>query len=158
MNFFNMIRGWIPTGTEVQIGSITSAIGAVLTYFTGWNDALEALLTLMVIDYATGLLAAYINPNLKLDSHKGFRGICKKIVIILLIVLAHELEKATGLPAVQSVVVWFFIGNEGLSIIENLSLAGVPFPGWLKSALEQLRDKSDKKQPDPEADKPPDAG
>ena len=138
MNFFNMIRGWIPTGTEVQIGSITSAIGAVLTYFTGWNDALEALLTLMVIDYATGLLAAYINPNLKSDSHKGFRGICKKIVIILLIVLAHELEKATGLPAVQSVVVWFFIGNEGLSIIENSAKAGIPIPEKLRQTLEQL--------------------
>lgn len=133
MNFFNMIRGWIPTGTEVQIGSITSAIGAVLTYFIGWNDALEALLTLMVIDYATGLLAAYINPDLKLDSHKGFRGICKKIVIILLIVLAHELEKATGVPAVQSVVVWFFVGNEGLSIIENSAKAGVPVPEKLWS-------------------------
>lgn len=138
MNFFNMIRGWIPTGTEVQIGSITSAIGAVLTYFTGWNDALEALLTLMVIDYATGLLAAYINPNLKLDSHKGFRGICKKIVIILLIVLAHELEKATGVPAVQSIVVWFFVGNEGLSIIENSAKAGVPVPEKLRKTLEQL--------------------
>ena len=138
MNFFNMIRGWIPTGTEVQIGSITSAIGAVLTYFTGWNDALEALLTLMVIDYATGLLAAYINPNLKLDSHKGFRGICKKIVIILLIVLAHELEKATGVPAVQSVVVWFFIGNEGLSVVENSAKAGIPIPEKLRQTLEQL--------------------
>lgn len=138
MNFFNMIRGWIPTGTEVQIGSVTSAIGAVLTYFTGWNDALEALLTLMVIDYATGLLAAYINPNLKLDSHKGFRGICKKIVIILLIVLAHELEKATGVPAVQSIVVWFFVGNEGLSIIENSAKAGVPVPEKLRKTLEQL--------------------
>lgn len=139
MNYLmNVLRGWIPTGTEVQIGSITSAIGAVLTYFTGWNDALEALLTLMVIDYATGLLAAYINPDLKLDSHKGFRGICKKIVIILLIVLAHELEKATGLPAVQSVVVWFFIGNEGLSIIENSAKAGVPVPEKLRKTLEQL--------------------
>ena len=138
MNFFNMIRGWIPTGTEVQIGSITSAIGAVLTYFIGWNDALEALLTLMVIDYATGLLAAYINPDLKLDSHKGFRGICKKIVIILLIVLAHELEKATGIPAVQSIVVWFFIGNEGLSILENSAKAGVPVPEKLRKTLEQL--------------------
>ena len=138
MNFFNMIRGWIPTGTEVQIGSITSAIGAVLTYFTGWNDALEALLTLMVIDYATGLLAAYINPDLKLDSHKGFRGICKKIVIILLVVLAHELERASGVHAVQSVVVWFFIGNEGLSIIENAAKAGVPVPQRLRETLEQL--------------------
>ena len=138
MNYLNMIRGWIPTGTEVQIGGITSAIGAVLTYFIGWNDALEALLTLMVIDYATGLLAAYINPNLKLDSHKGFRGICKKIVIILLIVLAHELEKATGVPAVQSVVIWFFIGNEGLSIIENSAKAGIPIPEKLRQTLEQL--------------------
>ena len=138
MNFFNMIRGWIPTGTEVQIGSITSAIGAVLTYFIGWHDALEPLLTLMVIDYATGLLAAYINPDLKLDSHKGFRGICKKIMIILLIVLAHELEKATGIPAVQSIVVWFFIGNEGLSILENSAKAGVPVPAKLRETLEQL--------------------
>ena len=138
MNFFNMIRGWIPTGTEVQIGSITSAIGAMMTYFIGWDDAMEALLVLMVIDYATGLLAAYINPDLKLDSHKGFRGICKKIVIILLIVLAHELEKATGLPAVQSVVVWFFIGNEGLSIIENSAKAGIPIPEKLRQTLEQL--------------------
>ena len=138
MNYLNMIRGWIPTGTEVQIGGITSAIGAVLTYFIGWNDALEALLTLMVIDYATGLLPAYINPNLKLDSHTGFRGICKKIVIILLIVLAHELEKATGIPAVQSIVVWFFIGNEGLSILENSAKAGVPVPAKLRETLEQL--------------------
>lgn len=138
MNYLNMIRGWIPTGTEVQVGSITSAIGAVLTYFIGWNDALEALLTLMVIDYATGLLAAYINPDLKLDSHKGFRGICKKIMIIMLIVLAHELEKATGVPAVQSVVVWFFVGNEGLSIIENSAKAGVPVSEKLRKTLEQL--------------------
>lgn len=138
MNFFNMIRGWIPTGTEVQIGSITSAIGAVLTYFIGWNDALEALLTLMVIDYATGLLAAYICPTLKLNSQRGFRGICKKIMIILLIVLAHELEKATGIPAVQSIVVWFFIGNEGLSILENSAKAGVPVPAKLRETLEQL--------------------
>ena len=138
MNVFDVLRSWIPTGTEVQIGSITSAIGAVLTYFTGWNDALEALLTLMVIDYATGLLAAYINPDLKLDSHKGFRGICKKIVIILLVVLAHELERASGVNAVQSVVVWFFIGNEGLSIIENSAKAGVPVPEKLRATLEQL--------------------
>ena len=138
MNVFDVLRSWIPTGTEVQIGSITSAIGAVLTYFTGWNDALEALLTLMVIDYATGLLAAYINPDLKLDSHKGFRGICKKIVIILLVVLAHELERASGVHAVQSVVVWFFIGNEGLSIIENAAKAGIPVPQKLRATLEQL--------------------
>lgn len=138
MNFYHMIRGRIPTGTEVQIGSITSAIGAMMTYFIGWDDAMEALLVLMVIDYVTGLLAAYICPTLKLNSQRGFRGICKKIMIILLIVLAHELEKATGIPAVQSIVVWFFIGNEGLSILENSAKAGVPVPAKLRETLEQL--------------------
>lgn len=138
MNFLSMVRGWIPTGTEIHVGAAVSAIGTMLTYFVGWNDALEALLVLMVLDYITGLLAAYINPFLKLNSHKGFRGICKKLVIIMLIVLAHELEKATGLPAVQSIVVWFFIGNEGLSIIENSAKAGVPIPEKLRQTLEQL--------------------
>ena len=59
-------------------------------------------------------------------------------MIILRIVLAHELEKATGVPAVQSVVVWFFVGNEGLSIIENSAKAGVPVPEKLRKTLEQL--------------------
>ena len=113
--------------------------GALVSYFLGWNEALEALLVLMVIDYMTGLLAAYINPNMQLNSNRGFRGICKKIMILLLIVLAHELEKATGIPAVQSIVVWFFIGNEGLSIIENAAKAGIPVPAKLRDTLEQLQ-------------------
>ena len=129
----------MPTGTEAQVGAATGAGGAIVSYFLGWNEALEALLVLMVIDYITGLLAAYINPNLQLNSNRGFKGICKKIMILLLIVLAHELEKATGIPAVQSVVVWFFIGNEGLSIIENAAKAGVPIPAKLRDTLEQLQ-------------------
>lgn len=138
MNILELLKSWIPTGTEVHIGGMVSAIGTVLTYFMGWDDAVEALLVLMLIDYITGLLAAYINPNLKLDSSKGFRGICKKIMILMLVVVGHELEKAVGIPAVQSVVVWFFIGNEGLSIIENSAKAGVPVPEKLRKTLEQL--------------------
>ena len=139
MDILSILRSWIPTGTEAQVGAATGAVGAIVSYFLGWNEALEALLVLMVIDYITGLLAAYINPNLQLNSNRGFKGICKKIMILLLIVLAHELEKATGIPAVQSVVVWFFIGNEGLSIIENAAKAGVPIPNKLRSTLEQLQ-------------------
>lgn len=139
MDVLSVLRSWIPTGTETQVGAATGAGGAIVSYFLGWNEALEALLVLMVIDYITGLLAAYINPNLQLNSNRGFKGICKKIMILLLIVLAHELEKATGIPAVQSVVVWFFIGNEGLSIIENAAKAGVPIPAKLRDTLEQLQ-------------------
>lgn len=138
MNILELLKSWIPTGTEVHIGGMVSAIGTVLTYFMGWDDAVEALLVLMVLDYITGMLAAYINPNLRLNSERGLRGICKKIMILMLVVVGHELEKAVGIPAVQSVVVWFFIGNEGLSIIENSAKAGVPIPGKLRQTLEQL--------------------
>lgn len=139
MDILSILRSWMPTGTEAQVGTATGAGGAIVSYFLGWNEALEALLVLMVIDYITGLLAAYINPNLQLNSNRGFKGICKKIMILLLIALAHELEKATGIPAVQSVVVWFFIGNEGLSVIENAAKAGVPIPAKLRDTLEQLQ-------------------
>ncbi len=134
----DLFKSWIPTGTEVQAGGMVSAVGTLVTYFIGWDDAMEALLTLMVLDYLTGLLAAYISPDLKLSSERGLKGICKKIMILLLVVLGHEVEKAVGIPAVQSVVVWFFIGNEGLSIVENAAKAGLPVPAKLREALEQL--------------------
>lgn len=139
MDIITILRSWIPTGIELQVGSIVSAVGTVAAYFIGWDDAMEVLLVLMILDYITGLLAAYINPNLQLNSNRGFKGICKKIMILLLIVLAHELEKATGIPTIQSVVVWFFIGNEGLSIIENAAKSGVPIPAKLRNTLEQLQ-------------------
>ena len=139
MDIVSIFRSWLPTGTEWHYGTLMGAARTAVSYFLGWDEALEALLVLMVLDYITGLLAAYINPNLQLNSNRGFRGICKKIMILLLIVLAHELEKATGIPAVQSIVVWFFIGNEGLSIIENAAKAGIPVPAKLRDTLEQLQ-------------------
>lgn len=146
MDILSILRSWMPTGTEAQVGTATGAGGALVSYFLGWNEALEALLVLMVIDYMTGLLAAYICPDMKLNSIRGLKGICKKIMILLLVVLAHELEKAAGVPAVQSVVTWFFIGNEGLSIIENAAKAGVPVPKRLRDTLEQLTKEQEAKK------------
>lgn len=146
MDILSILRSWMPTGTEAQVGTATGAGGALVSYFLGWNEALEALLVLMVIDYMTGLLAAYICPDMKLNSTRGLKGICKKIMILLLVVLAHELEKAAGVPAVQSVVTWFFIGNEGLSVIENAAKAGVPVPKRLRDTLEQLTKEQEAKK------------
>lgn len=146
MDILSILRSWMPTGTEAQVGTATGAGGALVSYFLGWNEALEALLVLMVIDYMTGLLAAYICPDMKLNSTRGLKGICKKIMILLLVVLAHELEKAAGVPAVQSVVTWFFIGNEGLSVIENAAKAGVPVPKRLRDTLEQLTQEREAKK------------
>lgn len=130
-----MLRTVIPANTEIVWGGIAAVGGTVLSNFLGWDQSLEVLLVAMVIDYITGVLAA---PNMALNSQKGFKGICKKIIIILLVALAHELDKMTGQPLVQTVVVWFFIGNEGLSIIENAAKAGLPIPQKLRETLEQL--------------------
>lgn len=134
----NMLRTVIPVNTEIVWGGITAVGGTVLSNFLRWDQSLEVLLVAMVIDYVTGVLAAYINPHMALNSQKGFKGICKKIIIILLVALAHELDKMTGQPLVQTMVVCFFIGNEGLSIVENAAKAGLPIPQKLRETLEQL--------------------
>ncbi len=133
-----LIRHIVPGEIEITWGGITALVGSILTTFLGWDKTIEVLLFAMVIDYMTGVLAAYINPNMALNSTKGFRGICKKIIILLLVALAHELDKITGQPLIQTMVVWFFIGNEGLSIVENAAKAGLPIPQKLRDTLEQL--------------------
>ena len=138
MDIFSILKDWMPTGTEVQAGVMVSALGTTATYLLGWNQAVEALLVLMILDYLTGIIAAYVNPKMKLDSRQGFKGICKKIVILALVVLATELGRAAEIPGLQPVVVWFFVGNEGLSVIENAAKAGVPVPKRLRDTLEQL--------------------
>lgn len=143
LDFF---RDMLPAAEEVEWGAAVSIAGTLISGMIGWDAAMEALLVAMAIDYITGVLAAYINPDLALNSQKGFRGICKKITILLLVALAHEIDKATGQPAIQSLVVWFFLGNEGLSILENASKAGLPIPRRLHDTLEQLADSKEAKK------------
>lgn len=131
-------RGLIPTQVQIEWGAIASAVGTLCSYILGWNSVLEALIFAMGIDYLSGLMAAYINPRMKLDSRKGFRGIAKKVMILLLVSLAHFIDRATGQNIIQLAVIWFFLGNEGLSIIENAANAGLPVPKKLKDTLEQL--------------------
>ena len=140
----SFFRGMVPTSAQVEWGAIVSMIGTAFSYACGWDGVLEALVMAMVIDYVSGVLAAYINPTMALNSQKGFRGICKKVMILLMVSLAHFVDQATGQIIIHSVVVWFFLGNEGLSIIENAAKAGVPVPAKLRDTLEQLS--SDKQQ------------
>lgn len=136
--FFAWLSDCIPTWTEVETGSMVAAVGGAIGYLCGWGRPMEALCVLMVIDYVTGMLAAYINPGMKLDSRKGFRGIAKKIMILLLVSLAHFVDQVTGQAVVQIIAIWFFLGNEGLSILENAANAGLPVPQKLRETLEQL--------------------
>ena len=141
-----LIKSFMPVQIERVWGTITGVVGVVSSYLFGaWSDALEALIVAMAIDYVSGVLAAYVNPNLALNSQRGFRGICKKIMILLLVCLAHFMDTATGQAVICTAVIWFFLGNEGLSIVENAAKMGLPVPEKLKAALEQLAsEKKDK--------------
>lgn len=140
------IRSLVPVRVEALWGTTTGAIGMVTTYLFGaWNSVLEALIYAMVIDYISGVLAAYVNPDMALDSHRGFQGICKKLMILLLVSLAHFMDNAMGQQLICVAVTWFFLGNEGLSILENAGKAGIPIPARFKNTLKQLSEERERK-------------
>ena len=144
INFINYL---IPTRLEAYVGGGVAFVGVLLQHFLGqWNNQIEILLIFMVIDYVTGLSAAYIMSNVYLDSRKGFKGIVKKIVILCLVVLAHQIDILIGQNTLtRNVVLFFFIGNEGLSILENASNCGLPIPQKLKDTLAQFTETKNKK-------------
>lgn len=141
------LKALVPVRMETIWGSVTGAVGVITEYFFGtWNAAIEALVVTMLIDYVSGVIAAYINPGLSLNSQRGFRGILKKIMILLLVSLGHFMDYAMHQQIICTAVVWFFLGNEGLSIIENAAKAGVPIPSKLRETLEQLTEEKEERK------------
>jgi toxin secretion/phage lysis holin len=92
----------------------------------------------MLIDYVTGVMSAYMKPKSKLSSKRGLRGIVKKLALVTFVVFAHYLDLAIGQSIFCLLVTYALLGNEGLSIVENLSHCGVPIPEAVKNKLEQL--------------------
>jgi toxin secretion/phage lysis holin len=134
-----VLRSLIPCRTEVAWGGFTGVAGTMVTFLFGaWNDALTALAMFMLIDYVTGVMAAYLKPKAKLSSKRGLRGIVKKLALVSFVVFAHYLDLAVGQAVFCTVATYALLGNEGLSIVENLSHCGVPIPEAVKNKLEQL--------------------
>lgn len=135
----NFINSLIPTKSETITGGCTITLGIIFEHLLGgWSSSLETLLILMVLDYLTGISAAFINPQMKLDSNKCVYGICKKIVILSLVALAYRIDIEIGQTMTKSIVLLFFIGSEGLSILENAANCGLPIPTKLKENLAQF--------------------
>lgn len=129
----------------IQIGFAT--IGGFLGYFLGGFDGfLYALVTFVVIDYITGFMVAVIEK--KLSSEIGFRGIFKKVLIFCLVGIGHmiDLHLIQSGSVIRTAVIFFYISNEGISIIENAALIGLPVPKKLKDILEQLKDKNEEEK------------
>jgi toxin secretion/phage lysis holin len=126
----------------VQI--IFAAIGGWIGWLLGgWDGFLYALVAFVVTDYLTGLMAAAVEK--KLSSEVGFRGIFKKILIFMLVGIGSILDRQIIVDGsvLRTAVIFFYISNEGISIIENAGRIGLPIPQKLKDILEQLKTKED---------------
>ena len=126
---------------------IFSGIGGWLGYFLGGCDGLlYALLAFVVIDYITGIMCAIADHSL--SSEVGFKGICRKVLIFLLVGIAHILDvHVIGSGGVlRTAIIFFYISNEGVSLLENSAHLGLPVPEKIKVVLEQLQDRSESKE------------
>ena len=124
---------------------VIAAAGGYIGYFLGgWDGFLYALLAFVLIDYITGLMCAVLDK--RLSSEVGFRGIFKKVLIFSLVAVGHIIDQnviGDG-SVIRTAVIFFYLSNEGISILENTVHIGLPVPQKLKDILEQLHDGSNK--------------
>ena len=129
--------------TTIQV--IFTGVGGWLGYFLGGCDGLlYALVLFVVVDYITGVMCAAADH--KLSSEVGFKGICRKVLIFLLVGIGHVLDTqiiGTG-SVLRTAVIFFYLSNEGVSLLENAGHLGLPIPEKLKVVLEQLHDRAEK--------------
>ena len=143
MNNFSDIKNLV-------IGALAAAGAVAAEALGGWDVALKALLSFMAADYITGLIVAAVfrrSPKTQrgaLSSSAGFMGLLRKCCILLVVLLAVVLDGMAGTGGfIRAGVCLFFTANEGLSILENLGLMGVPYPRFLREMLEAMRKRSD---------------
>lgn len=128
---------------QIAIDSAAGIVGAVIGFMYGEvNGLFWALIAFMALDYISGVLAAI--GGRKLSSKVGFRGIAKKLLILVFVALGHITDTYVlgGVPAAMSAAMLFYIANEGISIVENAAALGIPVPQKIKSVLEQIKNKS----------------
>lgn len=134
------------------MAGIAALGGLVIRALGGWDGALQVLVAFMAVDYATGLLVAGVfkrsgkTKGGGLESRAGFLGLLRKGAILLLVFLGSLLDTLPGGGFIRPAVCCFFIANEGLSVLENLGLMGVPYPAFLRNMLEALRKQGDEGQ------------
>jgi toxin secretion/phage lysis holin len=141
-NLFSAAVG--TTAREAAAGGAIAFIGTFASsYLGGWDMAIKLLLVLMVADYATGFLGAI--KRKKVDSEVMFWGGVRKGVVLLVISIAALCDSwiSADSPVFRTIAIYFYVGREGLSVVENVGILGVPLPAQLVSFLEQLKQKGE---------------
>lgn len=124
---------------KASVGLTGAVIGGIVgVALGGWDMWLQALVLFVVLDYASGLLAAFVER--KLHSEVGFKGVAKKVSIFILVAVAYQIDILMGTELTRLAVIGFYLGTEGLSILKNAGRAGLPIPDVLAKALEELRE------------------
>lgn len=133
---------------KFELSAILATVGAVTTTLLGgWDRAIQVLAIFMVIDYLTGCAAAF--KAKALSSSTGYMGIIKKATMFLVIIVAAQLDSAMNAGGfVRTSTILFFLSNEGISILENVSGVGIRLPKALISTLEKLRERTDNNKPE----------
>lgn len=123
--------------------------GAVSALVGGWSEGMAVLITAMAIDYITGLMVAGIfhaSPKSEsgaLESRAGWKGLCRKFVTLMIVVLAHGLDDVLNINYVKDAMIIGFVSNEAISIIENAGLMGIPMPPVINRAIDLLTAKQE---------------
>ena len=121
----------------------------VASFFGGWTASLSTLLIFMMIDYVTGLIVAGVFHNSKktdsgaLESRAGFKGLFRKGMILLLVLVGYRLDLAIGTSYIRDAICIAFIANETISILENAGLMGIKIPAVLENAIDILKKKAE---------------
>jgi toxin secretion/phage lysis holin len=136
--------------TKTAICSIIGVIGGMIaSAFGGWDAALTTLVLFMVIDYISGLTVAGVfhasrkTESGTLESRAGWKGLCRKGMTLLFVLIAHRLDFAIGVSYIRDTVIIGFIANELISIVENAGLMGIPLPSVITKAIDVLTKKGD---------------
>lgn len=134
---------------KLYLLTIIGAVGGIIAeLFGGWTTDLQTLLIFMIIDFTSGLLVAILFKNSNktdsgtLSSQAGFKGICKKCYILLMVLVAHRLDVTLATDYIKTAVIIAFIVNELISIIENAGLMGIPIPKIVMSVIDVLKKKA----------------
>lgn len=123
--------------------------GWIASMLGGWDSALATLLIFMAVDYVTGLIVAGVfhksqkSASGALESRAGWKGLCRKGAILLVVLVAYRLDVTIGSDYIRNAVIIAFIANETISIVENAGLMGVPIPAAITRAIEILKEKGD---------------
>lgn len=146
---------------QIWRGFVKGAValgGAVAGAMGGWDATLKVLVAMMVIDYASGLIVAFMGKSTKTDygglsSKVGAVGLAKKGLMLCVVLVAALLDTAMGTAMCRDAACWFYIANEGISVLENLNLVGVPFPAKIRELLGAKMEEADKPEDDTGGDK-----